>query len=240
MDINQQLLELHISFRANQELNGGDRAEEILGLISRLFDSTLTSHSAPSMDLSLKQEMSKIVCKDDEKYNDHGFEISNEIRPTFELFKRFLKENNAEEYWSHLKDGGSSAPFNNSCDTWIDKAFYWAKAPEGWSFWVDLDKKWRSSLVQLKEIKTQEFLKHDNHGFDIPEELQPIFDKFKQFLKDNDAEAYWDNNKRSSRFFKDHYKNKWIEVSFDFLAFDTIGSSFFWNELNLSWQEQLK
>jgi hypothetical protein len=56
---------------------------------------------------------------------------------------------------------------------------------------------------QPKEIINPIAPEDDNHGFDIPEELQPAFDKFKQFLKDNNAEVYWERVKdKESDFFK--------------------------------------
>jgi hypothetical protein len=152
MNIEQELERLHKSFQINQTLSDGDRAEEILGLISRLLDSALIPYPVPSMDLILKNEMTKPV------YTSAGEPVGS--------------------------------------------------------------------------IKTDETLACDNHGFDFPEELQPTFDKFKQFLKDNDAEAYWEYFEDDKGFFGQRNYRFWVADGFDWTE---LNDEEFWQSLSSKW-----
>jgi hypothetical protein len=149
MNIDQELERLHKSFQINQEFNKGDRSGELIFLIDAIYSDLFgTKKYRTEMDMSLKQEMSKIACKDDEVLvcDNHGFDIPEGLQPIFDKFKRFLQDNNAEEYWGNI-EGCDRDFFNkNKVISWIIYAFCWKSSKEGSKYWHDIEKKWQESL----------------------------------------------------------------------------------------------
>lgn len=234
MDINQELERLHKSFQINQECNSGDAAGELIRLIDTVYCEVFNQRPSLDMDLSLKNEMTKFVCKDDGTHDDHGFEISEEIRPTFELFKRFLEDNFVKGEYFYLTGSKDKDFFNRSnAKNWVVSAFIYPDYS-----WATIRIKWNETLAQIDEVKTQLTSRDDDHGFNISEELQPTFDKFKQFLKDNDAGAYWNYFEEDKNFFKSWIKFAWVSEAFTFSK--SPQGSDFWYKISSKWNESLK
>jgi hypothetical protein len=262
MDINQELERLHKSFQINQECNAGDKSTDIIHLIARIHNSELGLFNAPVMDMSLKDEMTKSIYLEDQEIvvprptlfedkmpagesfgpdtsDDHGFIISDEIRPKFDLFKRFLADSGALEYWQNISLG--DLRFFNCIkpNDWISYAFQYPAYEI--ASWCDLDKKWQEALAQIDAIVNQEIPKEEPWGrFIIPEEKKEVFEKFKLFLLERGcSDEFWEGSKgECDEFFEINDPRNWLSSVFYWSGsregFD------FWNAIDDKWEALCK
>jgi hypothetical protein len=243
MDINQELERLHKAFQINQEFNAGDKSTDIIHLIARIHNSALGLFNSPIMDMSLKDEMTR--AKTDKSLegesfgpdtsDDHGFIISDEIRPKFDLFKRFLADNEALNYWVYnnkLPDFFQKRNFY----TWLCEAFTWGDCSKGVLFWSELNSAWKETLVQIDAIVNQEISKEEPWDrFVIPEEKKEAFEKFKLFLlEEGCSDEFWENAKeKGTDFFESCSPYRWVYNHIQWMT--TKQGHGFWSEVDDKW-----